>query len=538
MGAAAQSVAPVVTVVPVSSLGPLAQSGRLLPAGAASAATPVSLPRMGEAGGMDLAAERKLGERIAQLIYRDPDYLDDPALGDYLRAIWRPLVAAARERGDLAPELAERFAWELMLSRDASINAFALPGGYLGVHLGLIAGVDTPDQLASVLAHELSHVSQRHISRLLAKQDQQAPLMLGAMILGALAASASKNADIVQAAVVGGQAVAAQTQLNFSRDMEREADRIGYGILSSAGFDGLGFTEMFSKLQQASRLNDDGSFPYLRSHPLTTERMADMKLRHAQHADDKVAPATPGPAVSAQWHALMSARARVLAQTDSGRWQAWLVDAGRSGAAPVAVAQAAASRYAAALSALQLRQHVAAWQQVAQLLALPGLDAPARSAAQHLALEIWLTPGGEQAARQTMAPPLVAQLPAWAAQALGDGDRAGLLLGAQAAVQQGQASAASQRLQLWVSEHPADAQAWRVLSQAWLAQGQPLRALRAEAESRAAVRDVDGAVDRLRAAREQGRAAAGTDHLELSIIDARYRQLSQLQRELALERQP
>jgi predicted Zn-dependent protease len=513
---------------PVGGLGPV-------PTGAAAAA---SLPRMGEAGAMDLSAERQLGDRIAQLVYQDPEYLDDPALGDYLRAIWQPLVASARERGDLSPELADRFAWELMLSRDASINAFALPGGYLGVHLGLVAGVDTTDQLASVLAHELSHVSQRHISRLVARQSQQAPLLLGAMILGALAASAAKNTDIVQAAVVGGQAVAAQTQLNFSRDMEREADRIGYGIHSGAGFDGRGFPEMFGKLQQASRLNDDGSFPYLRSHPLTSERMADMKLRHAQHSTDGPGPAPASPAVSAQWHAQMAARARVLAQTDASRWQTWLTDAGRASAAPTDVVQAVGARYGAALSALQLRQPLQAWQQVQLLLALPGLDESARRAAQRLALEIWLAPGAAQVATQPAAPPLVAQLPVWAADALASTERTGVLLGARAMVQQGQPAAASQRLQLWLSEHPMDAQAWRVLAQAWQAQGQPLRALRAEAESRAAVLDVDGAVDRLRAARDQGRAVAGADHLELSIIDARYRQLAQRQRELALERQP
>ncbi|MDZ4161574.1 MAG: hypothetical protein U1D28_06785 [Burkholderiales bacterium] len=96
---------------PVGGLGPV-------PTGAVAA---VSLPRMGEAGAMDLSAERQLGDRIAQLVYQDPEYLDDPALGDYLRAIWQPLVASARERGDLSPELAERFAWELMLSRVARI---------------------------------------------------------------------------------------------------------------------------------------------------------------------------------------------------------------------------------------------------------------------------------------------------------------------------------------------------------------------------------------------------------------------------------
>ena len=158
----------------------------------------------------------------------------------------------------MPPELSERLAWELMISRDKRVNAFALPGGYLGVNLGLLAVTETPQELASVLAHELSHVSQRHIARMMARQDQTAPWLMGAMILAMLAARA--NTEVAGAAMAGSQAVAAQTQLNFSRDMEREADRIGFGVLSSAGFDPLGFVTMFNKLQQAARHNDYGLF--------------------------------------------------------------------------------------------------------------------------------------------------------------------------------------------------------------------------------------------------------------------------------------
>ncbi len=249
----------------------------LPPAAEGAALVSGGLPGLGDVQGLSIAAERRLGDSIARGIYRDPDYLDDPVLGDYLQAIWQPLLAAAQARGDVPPELSERLAWELMISRDRRVNAFALPGGYLGVHLGLIGATDSAAELASVLAHELSHVSQRHIARLLARQDRMAPWVMGAMILGALAVRA--NTEVASAAMVGSQAVAAQTQLNFSRDMEREADRVGFGVLTGAGFDGQGFVDMFDKLQQASRLSDDGSFPYLRSHPLSSERMADMRAR-------------------------------------------------------------------------------------------------------------------------------------------------------------------------------------------------------------------------------------------------------------------
>ena len=101
----------------------------------ASQSTATSLPALGDSAELSAAAERRIGERIAASIYRDPDCIDDPVLTDYLQSIWQPLRAAARARGELSAELDERFAWELFLIRDRSINAFALPGGYFGVHL-------------------------------------------------------------------------------------------------------------------------------------------------------------------------------------------------------------------------------------------------------------------------------------------------------------------------------------------------------------------------------------------------------------------
>ena len=260
------------------------------------------LPALGDGADITLSAERKLGDRIARELYRDPDYLEDPVLDEYLQNIWQPLVKGAQARGELSPEVQERFAWRILIGRDRSVNAFALPGGYLGIHLGLISVVTTRDELASVMAHELSHVTQRHISRSMGDQARMTPWLIGAMILGMLAAG--KSAQGAQAMIVGGQAMAAQSQLNFSRDMEREADRIGYGVMSEAGFDTLGFVTMFGKLQQAAGLNDSGSFPYLRSHPLSSERMADMQSRQQLQ--------TPRPAnlESDLIQAMISSRAR------------------------------------------------------------------------------------------------------------------------------------------------------------------------------------------------------------------------------------
>lgn len=134
-----------------------------------------SLPNLGDGAGMTPHAERRLGDRIARELYHDPDYVDDAVLMEYVQGIWQPLLAAARQRGELTPELDDAYAWQILLGRDRTINAFALPGAYFGLHLGLVGMVTSRDELASVLAHELSHVTQRHIARKMAQQSQQAP---------------------------------------------------------------------------------------------------------------------------------------------------------------------------------------------------------------------------------------------------------------------------------------------------------------------------------------------------------------------------
>ncbi|MEN9903438.1 MAG: hypothetical protein RLZZ555_3 [Pseudomonadota bacterium] len=481
----------------------------------------LALPGLGDGGDMMLGEERRLGDQIARALYRDPDYLEDPLLDGYLQQVWRPLLSSAQARGELPPDAEQRYAWRLLLLRDPTVNAFALPGGYLGVHTGLLATVASADELASVLAHELSHVSQRHIARLLTQQSRQAPWMLAAMVLGTIAASKARNADIGSAAIVGGQALALQSQLNFSRDMEREADRIGFGILTEAGYDGQGFATMFDKLQQASRLNDDGAFPYLRSHPLSTERIADMSARLT------LEPAAEGrqAAVAPELHALMSARARVLGEPRIERLQA-LAQAGRSNAAPLRDPATLGLRYGAVLAAARLGDAVTAQEQLGRLQASQPGEAQARQAVRWLALEAMLLTQRERLAGLDLA--------LLRAEALATPGRTALLLGARAAATSGDArllDSASQRLQTWLALHPDDAPAWQALATVAQQQGQPVRAARAAAEAQRAQLDVNGALDRMKSAQSQARQQRGIDHGELSIIDARRRELERLVRE-------
>lgn len=540
------------------------------------------LPTLGDGSDMTTSDERRLGDRIIRELYRDPDYIDDAVLNEYILGIFLPLVKAARERGELPPELDERFAWEILLGRDRTVNAFALPGGYFGVHLGLIGVVATRDELASVMAHELSHVTQRHISRLITQQNRQGPLMLGAMVLGMLAAAKNPNAG--QAMMVGGQALAVQNQLNFSRDMEREADRVGYGLMAPAGFAPQGFVAMFDKLQQANRLNDNGSWPYLRSHPLTTQRIADM---HARLPPSVANAPAPLPTLE---HAMMSARARVLARPGVDVWRQWVNEPQTSGFAAQPLARRVGMLYAASLSALQLQDTAAARTVQRTLQEAVRGDAAGMRQAHLLGAEIELAAGQAGAALEQLAAlpaggsgsgsgtgvgmgmgggpgaPLAASASAAgkgtgaggssaealtleatqaarpAASAAGPGaGRPEMILRTQALLRENRVAPMTGTLQTWVTNHPRDASVWYLLAAAWQQQGQPLRAVRAEAEAHVARYDYAAAVDRFKAGQDMARKTGSrggdpAEYIEASIIETRLRATESLLKEQAAER--
>jgi beta-barrel assembly-enhancing protease len=469
----------------------------------------VRLPSIGDASAEDLPAgtERRYGDQIMREVWRDPAYLDDPVLQDYLQSLWQPLIDAARRRGDIDDGLWGQFAWTVFLVQDRSVNAFALPGGYVGVHLGLIAMTASSNELASVLAHELSHVTQRHIARGITNSSRQSTAGLVAMILGALAASRAGNAEMAQAAITGSQAAVMQGQLNFSRDMEREADRIGFGIFRDAGFSPAGMASMFEKMDQASRLNDNGSFPYLRSHPLTVERMSEARTRATMSV-------TP-PTLPESTHVLMQARARVLMDRSAEGLRRLLAAANPPGVA------APGDLYGAALAATHLKEFALADQYLARLRRHPATTQQGPKGLgtllDQLQLETLLARGNaEGAARHLISANLAAS-------------RATLFLKAQASVQAHAAESPSsaslaeleQDLRTWVAGQPGDAAAWGLLAQVADRQGHILRALRARAEARAAVGDLSAAIDLLRSAQRPRQHPSPAEFADLSVIDSR-----------------
>ncbi len=485
------------------------------------------LPTLGDPASEDfsIATERKLGEEIMRELRADPDYLDDPVLLEYLQSLWQPLVAQARVRGNISADVDQRLAWEPFLVRDRSVNAFALPGGYVGVFLGLIAITATRDELGSVLAHELSHVTQRHIARSISSNRHQSLLSLATLLAGMVVASRAGNssADAANAAIVGSQALAVQGQLNFSRDMEREADRVGFALMSGAGFAPGGMAAMFEKLEQSSRLNDAGGFPYLRSHPLTSERIGEARAR--------LGAAPAAGSAGALEHTAAQARARVLMDTRFDalrRWQALDGDRTTGG-----VADKLANAYESALASTLLRDWARADASIANAFSIVR-DAP--SPAQ---------PRAERAVALLNVQSLLARGDANRASAAlepyrAEGSRPVLLLAAQAALTAIPAPTPNQpllrerasELQTWVALNPRDSLAWTALSQIEERLAQPLRALRADAESRFALGDLTGAVDRLKAGQRHARSGGAVDYIDASVIDARLRDIESVRQQL------
>ena len=237
------------------------------------------LPDLGDESQTTLAPaqERKLGESIVRQIRAQGGYMDDPEVNDYLNDIGHKLVAAIHD----GPQEFEFFAVP-----DPTINAFALPGGFIGVHTGLILLAQSESELAAVLAHEISHVTQHHLARMMASQKGSSLIQLAALAVALAAARTGGNSggQLASAAIASSQALALQQQLNFTRDNEYEADRIGFQRLDASGYDVSGMATFMERLQRSTRFTDNAAPSYLRTHPITYERIAEAQARAAGKA--------------------------------------------------------------------------------------------------------------------------------------------------------------------------------------------------------------------------------------------------------------
>ncbi len=523
----------------------------------AAPAASLNLPALGEAESDSLSIddERKLGDQIMRQILPDPAVIDDPVLYDYLMSVFVPLHEAALRRGNISPEQEEKLAWQPFLVLDPEFNAFALPGGYMGVNLGMIAAAGSRDEMASVLGHELSHITQRHIARSMVADKHQSMITMAAMLLGLIASAHARNSDVPMAVIQGSQAAAATAQLTFSRQMETEADTFGQEVMTDAGFAPSGMAAMFGRLEEVSRINDSNQYPWLRSHPLTIERIAAARLRARQGL-----PQDPAKSHITE-HSLMRARARALMDPSEVALRRMQSQARLN--TPLNDAERLGTLYGGAQASIELRDFasasamIAAADQVmahhaamlaqqenapppppappAQVIITPRLYPIEPEVARDFALL-----RVEEAVGQRDGPAIAA-----AVDALGNG-RSRPLVMARAEGAIGRAAArdpnagpalqqAVESLQTWVAERPHDVLAWTLLSQAAEPLGMKLRAIRAEAEAHAAQGDLMGAIDRLQAAQKLTRSGR-VDFVEASIIDSRLRELEATRRELLKKR--
>jgi predicted Zn-dependent protease len=229
----------------------------------------LDLPSIGEASASFLSPEfeRRLGQAFLSQMRRQSNIINDPEIETYIRSIGYRLVSHSDNN-------TQQFTFFIL--NDATINAFAAPGGIVGINSGTIISSSTESELAGVLAHEIAHVTQKHMSRSFEMQSRMSipvmAAMLGAIIL------ATQNAEAGQAALIAAQGAAAQMQINFTRSNEEEADRIGMQLLARSEYNPRGMPAFFEKLQQDSRYQ--GQAPeFLRTHPMTTNRIADTRSR-------------------------------------------------------------------------------------------------------------------------------------------------------------------------------------------------------------------------------------------------------------------
>lgn len=234
---------------------------------------PIELPDLGSMPSLfQQQQERKIGEAILREINLSAPVLDDPWLQDELMALFRQINAQAGLPAPVA----------LLLLRDPQINAFAVPGGLIAIHTGLILNASNLDEVAGVLAHEVAHVSQRHFSRRQEDLKYSKWLPLGGVLAGIL--MSKTDSDMATAAVTGAQALMASQALAYSRDQEREADRMGMQLMYAAGFTPSAMSDFFDVMQRRQSTGLISVLPdFLFTHPLGQERMSEARLRANQY---------------------------------------------------------------------------------------------------------------------------------------------------------------------------------------------------------------------------------------------------------------
>jgi predicted Zn-dependent protease len=464
--------------------------------------------------GLGLTEERYLGDAIAKTLYQEPKYLHDPILQEYIETIGTKLLIAARKRNIITEAMRNTLAWRWIIFKDSEVNAFALPGGYIGINLGLIVEAQSSSEVAAVMAHELIHVSQRHIARHIEAQKKQAPAWMASILLGALAAQS--NPQLGSAVLATGQGLGIQSQLNFSRDMEREADRLAIELMREAGFQAYAAKSFFETLQRVHRLNDEGDYPYLRTHPLNQTRIADIQDRLTTEEQKK-------PLEKDLEHELIVARIQVLLYKNkqNNPHDQLLSRLSKE------KHQKARALYESAIYLGQSGQYTETMQKVVALQGLLTENAKAWRLSQLLIIELAL-----QQKKPSLA---LEKLNTLLEQADSPGRPEALLIVVIRQKLGGIKTSDFVILERIIAKNPLDIQALQALADLHLLTQNSLRSLELQADARAAMLDYQGAIDRLRAAQAHPLAgqASAKHRNQIAIIDAkrmRYEALQKIQK--------
>ncbi len=303
------------------------------------------LPEIGTvaASTMSLTEEARLGEAFMRSIRRNLSIVDDPVVDGYIDGLGRRLTRHVDAPG-------RRFTFFVV--DDPSVNAFAGPGGYIGLHTGLILTARNEAELAAVVAHEIAHVTQRHLARAYEAISASSLPMTAAVIASLIIGS--HDAQAGSAALASIAAGSAQRQIDFTRDNEQEADRIGLDILARAGFDPRAMPAFFRRLRQSTRLLDDQGLEFLRTHPVTNARIADTEGRAERYPRTRAGADTD--------FLLVQARTRVLAGQGEGRSD---IDWFRASLGEGTDGERTAKRYGYALTLFQAQRYDEAAQALA-----------------------------------------------------------------------------------------------------------------------------------------------------------------------------
>ncbi|KAA3631158.1 MAG: M48 family peptidase [Proteobacteria bacterium] len=449
-------------------------------------ATPVTagqqLPALGGAS-LDVVnslEEKRLGRQFMRSARRQMDFSDDPEVNRYIRDLGNALVSSI----GLSPD---DFTFSVV--NDPNLNAFAVPGGFISVHSGLIAETASESELASVIAHEIAHITQRHLPRMIARAKERSLPAAAAMIAAILV-----GGQMGSAALVGANAALAADQLQYSRDFEKEADAVGIRILASSGFEPAAMPAFFQKLQKSSMLQASDIPEYLRTHPLSVSRVADSEARVADY------PATT--ADSSDAYRLTRARVRALTSSEPERQAGYFADIAAKGGP-----DSLAARYGEAIARLQASQYALAATLLDRLLA----DSPGHLAARLAKGQVALRGGRVEEAASYFA--------VLYAEDKDDAVRAQYY--AEALIAAHDYSSARKVLRRWQRNDPANPHAWRLLSRVDGELGRRAESFQARAEYLALLFESKRALDELDKAREYARG----DFYLTSSIDARAREL-------------